>query len=80
MPYTQLVNKQKDAYFLNLFDEAVAIHPFSANTYSRLNVFEKFGFDKFHYIEVQMDWIIHKRLKRIRIFQMKQPIKKQLMR
>ena len=51
VPYTQLVNKQKKTpTFLNLFDEAVAIHPFSANTYSRLNVFEKFGFDKFHYI------------------------------
>lgn len=36
--------------FLNLFDEVVVIYLFFVNIYSCLNVFEKFGFDKFYYI------------------------------
>ncbi|MGM0339695.1 LTA synthase family protein [Enterococcus sp. AZ007] len=51
-PYTQLVNKQKVApSFLNLFDESSAIHPYWGTLYNRMNVFKKFGFDTFRYLE-----------------------------
>lgn len=51
-PYTQLVNKQDVApSILNLFDTAVAIHPYLGSFYNRIDVFEKFGFNSFHYLE-----------------------------
>ncbi|WP_249921868.1 hypothetical protein A5821_002107 [Enterococcus sp. 7F3_DIV0205] len=51
-PYTQLVNTQKvSPNITNLFDEKIAIHPFTAALYKRKDVFEKFGFDKFYYID-----------------------------
>lgn len=50
-PYTQLVPSQKIApAFTNLFDTSVAIHPFTARLYNRINVFKKFGFKKFYYV------------------------------
>lgn len=49
-PYTQLVPDQKIApAFTNLFDSSIAIHPYNASLYNRINVFKKFGFDKFYY-------------------------------
>lgn len=52
IPYTQLVNKQSiSPSFLNLFDQSIAIHPYMGTLYNRLNVFKKFGFKKFHYLE-----------------------------
>lgn len=49
-PYTQLVEKQdKSPNFTNLFDEKIAIHPYTATLYNRKKVFEKFGFQKFYY-------------------------------
>lgn len=49
--YTQLVDKQKvSPTILNLFDESIAIHPFGGTLYNRLNVYKKFGFEKFHYL------------------------------
>lgn len=51
-PYTQLVIKQDVApSILNLFDTAVAIHPYLGSFYNRIDVFEKFGFNSFHYLE-----------------------------
>jgi phosphoglycerol transferase MdoB-like AlkP superfamily enzyme len=50
-PYTQLVENQKVSPNLtNLFDEKIAIHPYTASLYRRKEVFEKFGFDKFYYL------------------------------
>ncbi|WP_137598143.1 LTA synthase family protein [Paucilactobacillus kaifaensis] len=49
-PYTQLVPAQKvSPAFTDLFDSSVAIHPFNASLYNRINVFKKFGFNKFYY-------------------------------
>lgn len=49
-PYTQLVDKQKiSPNISNLFQEKIAIHPFTASLYKRKDVFEKFGFQKFYY-------------------------------
>lgn len=51
-PYTQLVNKQAiSPNITNLFDEKIAIHPFTAALYQRKKVFEKFGFDRFYHID-----------------------------
>lgn len=51
-PYTQLVGKQeKSPSILDLFDSAVAIHPFLGSFYNRINVFEKLGFNSFHYFD-----------------------------
>ncbi|OJG97866.1 sulfatase [Enterococcus termitis] len=51
-PYTQLVDAQKTSpNITNLFDEKIAIHPFTASLYKRKDVFEKFGFDKFYYVD-----------------------------
>ncbi|WP_191978666.1 LTA synthase family protein [Paucilactobacillus wasatchensis] len=49
-PYTQLVPQQKiSPNFTNLFSQSLAIHPYNASLYNRINVFKKFGFDKFFY-------------------------------
>lgn len=49
-PYTQLVDKQPiTPNVTNLFEEKIAIHPFTANLYRRKDVFEKLGFEKFYY-------------------------------
>ncbi|WP_137597335.1 LTA synthase family protein [Paucilactobacillus kaifaensis] len=49
-PYTQLVPQQDiSPNFTNLFSESEAIHPYNASLYNRINVFKKFGFDKFFY-------------------------------
>lgn len=49
-PYNQLVDQQKVSPNLtNLFQEKIAIHPFTASLYNRKAVFEKFGFQKFYY-------------------------------
>ncbi|GGC90427.1 sulfatase [Enterococcus wangshanyuanii] len=51
-PYTQLVEKQfVSPNITNLFDETIAIHPYVATLYNRKNVFEKFGFDTFYYVD-----------------------------
>ncbi|MBO0423250.1 LTA synthase family protein [Enterococcus plantarum] len=51
-PYTQLVGGQHvSPNITNLFDEKIAIHPFTASLYQRKSVFEKFGFDKFYYVD-----------------------------
>lgn len=51
-PYTQLVEKQTiSPNITNLFDESIAIHPYVATLYNRINVFDKFGFDKFYYVD-----------------------------
>ncbi|MBO0423157.1 sulfatase-like hydrolase/transferase [Enterococcus plantarum] len=51
-PYTQLVEKQLiSPNITNLFDESIAIHPYAASLYNRKNVFNKFGFDKFYYVD-----------------------------
>lgn len=49
-PYTQLVPQQKKSpNITNLFTKSIAIHPYNASLYNRINVFKKFGFDKFYY-------------------------------
>lgn len=49
-PYTQLVNQQAiSPNITNLFDNKVAIHPYTAKLYNRKDVFDKFGFQKFYY-------------------------------
>lgn len=51
-PYTQLVIKQDiTPSIVNLFDRAVAIHPYLGSFYNRIDVFQKFGFDSFHHLE-----------------------------
>lgn len=35
----------------NLFDQKIAIHPFTASLYQRKSVFDKFGFEEFYYID-----------------------------
>lgn len=51
-PYTQLVTKQDKApSIVDLFDQAVAIHPSTGSFYNRIGVFKKFGFDRFHYVD-----------------------------
>jgi phosphoglycerol transferase MdoB-like AlkP superfamily enzyme len=51
-PYTQLVEKQETSpNITNLFDEKIAIHPFTSTLYRRKQVFEKFGFDRFYYLD-----------------------------
>lgn len=50
-PYSQLVPYQKVApAFTDLFDYKTGIHPFSANLYSRKQVYKKFGFNKFYHL------------------------------
>lgn len=49
-PYNQLVDQQAvSPNITNLFQESIAIHPFTASLYNRKSVFEKFGFQKFYY-------------------------------
>lgn len=51
-PYTQLVDTQQvSPSITDLFDEKIAIHPFTASLYKRKEVFEKFGFDQFYYVD-----------------------------
>lgn len=51
-PYTQLVeNQDQSPNITDLFDESIAIHPYTATLYRRKQVFEKFGFDKFYYLD-----------------------------
>lgn len=51
-PYTQLVERQQESpNITDLFDEKIAIHPFTATLYRRKQVFDKFGFDKFYYLD-----------------------------
>ncbi|WP_242542331.1 sulfatase-like hydrolase/transferase [Enterococcus sp. DIV1298c] len=51
-PYTQLVERQDiSPNITNLFDEKIAIHPFTAALYRRRQVFDKFGFDQFYYVD-----------------------------
>lgn len=51
-PYTQLVERQKiSPNITDLFDEKIAIHPFTAALYRRKQVFDKFGFDRFYYLD-----------------------------
>ncbi|KRL04482.1 LTA synthase family protein [Liquorilactobacillus oeni] len=51
LPYYQLVPQQKIApAFTDIFDNKIAIHPFTATFYNRINVFKKFGFQKFYYV------------------------------
>ncbi|WP_057875146.1 LTA synthase family protein [Liquorilactobacillus aquaticus] len=51
LPYYQIVPQQKSApAFTDLFKNKVAIHPFTATFYNRINVFKKFGFQKFYYV------------------------------
>ncbi|NTQ30287.1 sulfatase-like hydrolase/transferase [Enterococcus faecium] len=51
-PYTQLVERQKiSPNITDLFDEKIAIHPFTATLYRRKQVFDKFGFDRFYYLD-----------------------------
>lgn len=51
-PYTQLVNAQQvSPNITNLFDQKIAIHPFTASLYQRKSVFDKFGFEEFYYID-----------------------------
>ncbi|MFD1672138.1 LTA synthase family protein [Agrilactobacillus yilanensis] len=50
-PYSQLVPYQTvSPAFTNLFNYKVGIHPFSANLYSRKQVYKKFGFNKFYHL------------------------------
>lgn len=50
-PYTQLVPHQKYAPTITAyFPESVAIHPYIGVYYSRPEVYEKFGFDRFMYL------------------------------
>lgn len=49
-PYTQLVDQQDiSPNITNLFQEKIAIHPFTASLYKRKETFKKFGFQKFYY-------------------------------
>ena len=51
LPYYQIVPQQKSApAFTDLFKNKIAIHPFTATFYNRINVFKKFGFQKFYYV------------------------------
>ncbi|MDM8220665.1 LTA synthase family protein [Limosilactobacillus mucosae] len=50
-PYTQLVPFQNQAWSINqLFKTSVAIHPYVGVFYSRIAVYQKFGFDRFMYL------------------------------
>jgi phosphoglycerol transferase MdoB-like AlkP superfamily enzyme len=52
IPYYQIVPRQKDTPAItNLFDNKIAIHPFPANFYNRINVFKQMGFEKFYHLE-----------------------------
>lgn len=49
-PYSQLVPYQKQAWSINqLFNYSQAVHPFSAQLYSRNRVYPKFKFDRFYH-------------------------------
>ncbi|MFR0581191.1 LTA synthase family protein [Limosilactobacillus mucosae] len=51
-PYSQLVPYQKHAVAINqLFSYSDGIHPFTANLYSRVKVYHKFGFNKFYHLD-----------------------------
>ena len=50
-PYTQLVSARNyNPSIVNYFSNAVAIHPYVGNFYSRPKVYEKFGFNDFIYL------------------------------
>ncbi|KRL24027.1 hypothetical protein FC47_GL001114 [Limosilactobacillus mucosae DSM 13345] len=50
-PYTQLVPFQNQAWSINqLFKTSMAIHPYVGVFYSRIAVYQKFGFDRFMYL------------------------------
>lgn len=52
VPYTQLVGKLKvNPSIVDSFRHAVAIHPYIGTFYNRISVYQKFGFDKFFYLE-----------------------------
>lgn len=51
-PYNQLVDQQTiTTGITNLFQNKIAIHPYTANLYNRKNVFKKLGFQKFYHID-----------------------------
>lgn len=51
-PYSQLVPFQKKTFTINnLFNYSIGIHPFTANLYSRKEVYKKFGFKKFYHFD-----------------------------
>jgi phosphoglycerol transferase MdoB-like AlkP superfamily enzyme len=51
-PYSQLVPYQKVApAFTDLFNYKTGIHPFTANLYSRIKVYKKFGFNRFYHLD-----------------------------
>ncbi len=51
-PYSQLVPYQKRAVSINqLFSYSDGIHPFTANLYSRVKVYRKFGFNRFYHLD-----------------------------
>lgn len=51
-PYSQLVENQAIApNITNLFDNKVAIHPYVATLYNRVNVFKKYGFEAFYHVD-----------------------------
>lgn len=50
-PYTQLVpNLQRNPSIVDSFRHSVAIHPYIGTFYSRVTVYQKFGFDRFLYL------------------------------
>ena len=51
-PYYQIVPGQQIApNITNLFDNKIAIHPYTANLYNRIGVFNKYGFQHFYHID-----------------------------
>lgn len=51
-PYYQIVPEQQIApNITNLFDNKIAIHPYTANLYNRIGVFNKYGFQHFYHID-----------------------------
>lgn len=51
-PYSQLVPYQKVApAFTDQFAYKTGIHPFTANLYSRIKVYQKFGFNRFYHLK-----------------------------
>ncbi len=51
-PYTQLVNSlANNPTILGSYRHSTAIHPYLGTFYNRNTVYEKFGFDKFYYLD-----------------------------
>ena len=51
-PYTQLVPFQNNTWSFNqLFGNSDAIHPYQGVFYSRTTVYDKFGFNRFYYLD-----------------------------